>query len=271
MKLSASNIAWPAEVDSEVLALLVANGIGGIEVAPTRVWPQWQGICFDSVRRFRRFVESAGLTVSSLQSILFQKPELHLFGSDQDRRDMQKHLCRCADLAADLGACAVVFGAPKNRDRGELSDEDALSVAADFFWTAGQYCAERSVCIGFEANPTQYAANFATESRTAARLVRLVGSTGFKLHLDTACLQLAGEDAVEAIEENRDILRHFHVSEPYLRAFSEPAASHVRIAQALRNVHYDGWAVLEMRAADPPLPALEEAIRYVRRTYGEGI
>jgi sugar phosphate isomerase/epimerase len=270
MKLAVSNIAWPAELDAEVFVFLAANGVTGLEVAPTRVWPQWQGISPASVREFRHVVEAGGLRISSLQSILFQKAELSLFGTDQDRRAMEDHLRLCADLAADLGAECMVFGAPRNRDRGLTPEAFAFGIAQRFFGQVGAYCAERGVCVGFEANPAEYKCNFATDSGAAARLVRAVGSSGFRLHLDTACLHLAGEDATQAICENTSILRHFHVSEPFLGDFSAPVAAHVGAAAALRNVNYDHWVALEMRTADPPLPSLEQAIRFVRGIYGDG-
>src|SRR5207249_4548742 len=133
-----------------------------------------------------------------------------------DREALYRHLCFCADLAAELGAECMVFGAPKNRNRGTLSEDDAFAAAAELFARAGAYCAQRGTCLGFEPNPSQYGCQFAADSVTAARLVRTVGSAGFRLHLDTACLHLAGEDAVAAIGGNADILCHFHVSEPYL-------------------------------------------------------
>ncbi len=215
MKLAVSNIAWPAELDAAAFELLRANGIEAIEVAPTRVWPHWQGITPGSVREFRGVVESSGLRVSSLQSILYQKPELNLFGSDADRQAMEDHLRRCADLAADLGAGPMVFGAPRNRDRGPLDEARAFAIAAEFFARVSPYCAERGVCIGFEANPAEYKCNFATGSATAARLVRAVGHEGFRLHLDTACLHMAGENTAQAIREHGDIVRHFHASEVF--------------------------------------------------------
>ena len=230
MKLAVSNIAWPAELDAAVFEFLVANDVAAIEVAPTRVWPQWQGMSSASVREFRRMVESNGLAISSLQSILFHKPELSLFGSDQDRQAMEEHLRRCADLAADLGAGCMVFGAPRNRDRGALPEAQAFAIAVEFFARVGEYCAKRDVRVGFEANPVEYKCNFAADSATAARLVRAVGSEGFRLHLDTACLYLAGEDAAQAIRDHAGILRHFHASEPYLAGFPAPVAAHQEAA-----------------------------------------
>jgi D-psicose/D-tagatose/L-ribulose 3-epimerase len=269
MKIAVSNIAWPAELDDSVFAFLAAGAVEGVEVAPTRVWPQWEGIDPVSVRVFRRSVESHGLRVSSLQSILFQKPELRLFGTDAERQALDEHLRRCADLAAGLGAECMVLGAPRNRDRGALSEPCAFEIAARFFARAGTYCAERGVCLVFEANPAEYRCNFATDSVIAAKLVNAVGSEGFRLHLDTACLQLAGENTGRAIIENAGILRHFHASEPYLADFSAPVAAHEEAAAALKSVNYDRWVALEMRAAKPALPALQDAVRFVRTTYGD--
>src|SRR5260370_37408880 len=112
MKLALSNIAWPAEIDSTMYDWLQSNGIAAIEVAPTRIWPEWQGITAESVRAFRRQVESAGLGISSLQSILFQKPELQLFGGEPERQELPAHLIRGAHLAAEPGARCLVFRTP---------------------------------------------------------------------------------------------------------------------------------------------------------------
>src|SRR5580658_19307 len=108
MKLAVSNIAWPAELDDAALELLSREGIAGLEVAPTKVWPDWAGITPASIRTFRQKVESAGLTISSFQSILFQKPDLLLFGSAAQRQALSDHLLWCADLAAELSAGSLV-------------------------------------------------------------------------------------------------------------------------------------------------------------------
>src|SRR5260370_41371922 len=96
MNLAVSNIAWPAGLDAAVYPMLAANGIQAVEIAPTRIWPHWQGITAGAVRVVRRTVEDAGLRVSSLQSILFQKPEWQLLGAG--REALYRHLCFCADL-----------------------------------------------------------------------------------------------------------------------------------------------------------------------------
>jgi D-psicose/D-tagatose/L-ribulose 3-epimerase len=267
MRLAASNIAWPADAEKEAFATLKHYGVDAIEVAPTRVWPEWQGATLTAARDYRHRVETDGLKISSLQAILFQKPELRLFGSDQERESLLLHLRYCADLAAELGATSVVFGAPKNRDRGTLSESDALDQATDFFSRLAPYYAARATQVVFEANPVSYSCNFVTESSTAARLVRAVGADGFALHLDTACMCLGGENAVCAIPAAADILRHFHASEPNLGDFANPSIDHRSAAIALAQSGYQGYVALEMREGNPAIPALKQALAFVAACY----
>jgi D-psicose/D-tagatose/L-ribulose 3-epimerase len=267
MRIAVSNIAWPAEMDAEAYARLAGLGVAGIEIAPTRVWPGWEGISSSAVKALRETIEAAGLRVSSVQSILFQKPELQLFGAGPE---FAEHLAMCAGLAAGMGAGAVVFGAPKNRDRGELSEEAAFERAVEVLGPIAEAYAAAGVALCWEANPAQYACNFVTQGREAARLVRAVGSSGLRLHLDTACAGMAGEDVSELVRENGDILAHFHASERMLGGFAEPSVGHVGAAEALREIGYAGWVAVEMRTQEDVLGALAQAAGFAVETYGGG-
>lgn len=266
MKLAVSNIAWPAVCNAEAFAVLSANGITGLEVAPSVIWPDWKNITAPALHSFRRTAEEAGLQIVALQSILFQKPGLHLFGDPAVRHALLEHLKFCADLAAGLGAKCVVFGAPKNRARGDISESCAFDIAAGVFSEAAQEFASRGTCLAFEPNPEAYSCDFATTSESAAALVGAVNSPGFRLHLDTACLYLAGETAAQAVYKNAEILAHFHVSEPHLHSFASPQLEHAAIAEALEN--YPHWVSLEMRSTTTPMDSLRQAAAFLRNTYG---
>jgi sugar phosphate isomerase/epimerase len=271
LKVSISNIAWDAESDQAAFDLLSENGVSAIEVAPTRVWPEWQGITVQGIRSLRESVASAGLRISSLQSVLYSKPELTLFGGGEHRTRLREHLVFCADLAAELSAESLVFGAPRNRSRGALSEAEAFAIACEFFSEVAEQYLRRSVSLVFEANPAEYGCDFVTDSAAAAHLVRAVGCPGFLLHIDTACLSLAKEDTGSAIPAGMDVLRHFHVAEPFLGNFADPMPSHAIAAQRLREAEYAHWVVLEMRRTTPVLPAVQQAAAFLRTTYwGDG-
>jgi D-psicose/D-tagatose/L-ribulose 3-epimerase len=269
MNLSVSNIAWPAEVDEPALTLLGYAGITAIEVAPTRLWPDWIGASATRAAEAARDLARRECGVSSLQAILFGKPECRLFGSDNDRQLLFYHLALCADLAGGLGAKYIVFGAPKNRELNGVSEDDAFHIACEFFRPVGRYFRKRGLCLCLEPNPPEYGCQFAIDSSQAARLVRAVGSDGFGLHLDTGCMYLAGEDPIEAIRRHADILRHFHVSQPFLSSFENPVINHESVFEALDQVGYANWVTLEMRPTTPPLAGLACGVCTLVESYGK--
>lgn len=268
MKLAISNIAWAAEEQSEILPMLRAAGVTGIEIAPTMVWPNWQGATPRIAAALRRALADAGFAVPALQAILFARPELHIFGDAAGRAALLAHIAHAASLAAALGAGAMVFGSPRNRLRGERTPEQAMDEAVPVFRALGAACADAGTTLAIEANPPQYGGDFLLRWREAAELVARVDHPGVTLHLDTACTALAGDDPAEAALACAPRLRHFHVSAPQLAPVD--AASdlpHPAIAAALRSGGYAGWVSIEMRRAEQPLPALLAAIAHVKACY----
>ena len=268
MKLAVSNIAWPPSLQQDILPLLQRHGVKGIEGAPTKLWPGWESVSVESAELIRKQFTEKGFKIPALQAILFAKPECKLFGNDQQRVELEEHLAACAGIARSLGARFLVFGAPKNRERNGHTPDAAFEMAREFFVRVAETYQAQGVCLCFEANPEQYGCEFVTNSVDAARLVRAVNREGFRLHLDTACMHLAGEQIPSAIREAADILAHFHVSEPFLGSFDSPQLDHALAAQALRDVDYQGWVSLEMRQTDSPVETVATAVCFLERTYG---
>lgn len=268
MRVAVSNIGWPLEIEGEVLTILERAGVRAIEIAPTRLWPDWNGVSVSGSAAWGRQYAERGLSVPALQAILFGKPEYKLFGTEAQREDLLDHLRMCADLANAMGAQNLVFGAPKNRELNGLSQEMAFGMAREFFGAVGAYYESTGVFLCLEANPVQYGCQFMTTSADAGKLVRAVNSPGFCLHLDTACMYLAQEDIPAAIRRNFDLLRHFHVSEPFLGTFDAPVIDHAGIAESLRLLGYQGWISLEMREPQHHPGDLTQAIEFLSRNYG---
>jgi sugar phosphate isomerase/epimerase len=268
MRLAFGNIAWSPDEDGAVAEQLRDNGFEGIEVAPTRLWPNWDGATPQAAAASARAIREAGFTTPSFQSLLFGRPDLQVFGSHRQQADLLAHLGMVAKLAAAMQAKVLVFGSPKNRDRGELTPAQAMQSAIPFFRQAGQLCAEVGVTLAIEANPVCYGCNFVTHWREAEELVRQCKHPGIGLHLDTACTLLAGDDPVAAVSQVVDILVHVHASEPDLGAFSSPRTDHLAMGQALKAAAYGGWCSVEMRRTSTALASIQEAARLAARCYG---
>ena len=136
-RFAVSNIAWETSEDGAIADVLRREGVGGVEIAPTK----WREKPFEAtaaeVASYRRSWEDRGLRVVSLQALLFGRPDLQLFASPESRAQLGDYLRRVIDFAAAVGAHALVFGSPKNRVRGALPMDEAMAIAADFFRGVG--------------------------------------------------------------------------------------------------------------------------------------
>jgi sugar phosphate isomerase/epimerase len=269
MRLAFSNIGWPAEDDVTVLAALPSLGFTGLEVAPTRIWSEPLKTPSRDVAAFRRRVEDAGLEIMAMQSLLFGRPELRLFGDTSAQRGLEDQLLGMLDLALGLGATRLVFGSPANRKRGDLAMDDASAIAVAVFRRLGEAAGAAGACFCIEANPVQYGCDFLVDAVESTSFVRAVDSPGVRLHLDAACMALAGDDAAERVRAGADVLAHVHASAPELAAVRAGGpVDHAGFAAALRGVGYPGYVSVEMRATEDAVSAVSSAADLVRSVYG---
>ncbi len=245
MKLAISNIAWEQHDDPDILELLRANGVRGIEVAPTKVWQEWRGASYQKAKAYRSMMRDKGFELPAMQAILFGKPELQLFDTTSHQSFLE-HIKHVAELANGLGSKIMVFGAPKNRKRGQVPYGEAMKIAAEFFFKAGEICLQHECCIGLEHNPVEYGCDFATNVLDAKQLVEQVSHEGFKLHLDAAGIHMCGGKMVEMIKRAY-VFAHYHISEPMLEPIVGGVVDHKSGIDILQELGYQGWVSIEMK------------------------
>lgn len=262
MRLAVSNIAWDADDDAAVAAVLQQAGLDAVEVAPPKAFDDPATADLDDARRYRERWTSLGMSIVSTQALLFGRPDLLLFGDADQREAFTAHLEHVLLLGAELGARAQVFGSPKNRRRGDLPAEQASAVACEVFGRLGEHAALHGTALCLEANPPQYGADFLTSAHDAAAVVAAVDSPGLRLHLDTACMQLAGDDLRACAERYAPLVAHVHLSEPELGPVGTPNPGHRELLSALRDAGYDGSVSVEMRATATPVTSVRTAATY---------
>ncbi|HQS47305.1 sugar phosphate isomerase/epimerase family protein [Xanthobacter sp. VTT E-85241] len=262
-----SNLAWAKEAEPRAIALLRAKGFSGIEVAPTRI-ADWDALGDADLQAFRRRCDADGIVVSSLQAIYFNQPKAQLLGSAEDFKVMCDHTRRVGEIAAALGATVAVFGAPRNRLKGDLSAADAEALGAERFGLLGDIAGGHGLTLGIEPVPEYYGADFLTRVRDVAAMVERCAHPNIRVHLDCACIMLGGDDPVQAIRDYARLTVHYHCAEPDLGPFSHPRCDHAGAGAALRAVSYPGWVVIEMRQqGNDGLDALDEALSVVAGVY----
>jgi sugar phosphate isomerase/epimerase len=266
-KLAVSNLAWPKLDDDRILACLAELGVQGVEVAPTRL-ASWADLTPSLLAEYRSRLESFGLATSSLQALLFGRPELRLLGDTSEFEAMLAHMRQVIDVAANLGAKALVFGSPRNRSRGEMELDRAWALGQERLRSLGEIAADVGVTIAVEPVPPIYGGDFLTRWDDVLRMVKDVDNAGVRVHLDTSCVFLGGDAIDVAISTCAPALAHFHAAQPQLGSFADPIAGHAAAATALQGIGYSKWVAIEMMEQSPDhLAAVEEAVRFVRDLY----
>jgi sugar phosphate isomerase/epimerase len=242
MKFSCSNIAWTTEQESYALDVLEKNSIKGIEVAPTVVWPNWEGATFSNAKLYKEKLRDRGFEIPAMQAIMFGKNATSIFEINQ-QENILTHLELVAELAGGLEAKAVVFGSPKLRNT-ELPVEDAISEVVNFFRKIATYFNNNGSCFCIEPCGKMYGSTFITSAKEAVMLVEEINHPGFGVHIDASALHEANE-VIEDIHI-KDI-KHYHISEPGLIEFSNSVIPHVHNLKYLKEHNYEKWCSVEMK------------------------
>lgn len=270
MKFAVSNIGWTQGEEPEVAKLLQKYGVKYIEIAPTKVWENPINASEQQIASYLDFWKGYGIEVVAFQSMLFPRPDLRIFESEENRQETLAELKGFIRLAGKMGAGVLVFGSPKNRQIGNLSYDKAEEVATEFFRELGEEAQANNTRFCIEPNAPQYACDFVTTAEQGVRIVKLVDNPGFRLHLDAACMSLAGDDIRRSITNAKQYLSHFHISSPMLDQVEDRTdVDHASAAGALRAIDYQGYVSIEMRPGDPGknLARVERAVGFAQSVY----
>lgn len=261
MKLSISNIGWSAENDTSIYSIMKKYGFSGLEIAPTRIFPNCPYDKLEEAHAWAKELKSRyGFWVSSMQSIWFGRQE-RLFGSEEEREILIDYTKKAVDFAVAIQCGNLVFGCPRNR---VLPDKAEWQSGIDFFKLLGDYAAQKGTVIGMEANPPIYNTNFINDTAVALKLIEEVDSPGFLLNLDLGTM-IQNSEPVELLQGKVRYVNHVHISEPGLKPIQERTL-HKKLRDILRAENYQGFISIEMGKIDE-LNILENIMKYIREIW----
>ena len=262
MKLSISNIGWLPEADQQVYELMKKHGFIGLEIAPTRIFPENPYENLNAARDWTLGIKDAfGFEIPSMQSIWYGRLE-KIFGSEEERALLIDYTKKAIDFAEAIGCKNLVFGCPRNRTIPENAKvEDSIP----FFKTIGDYASEHSCVIAMEANPPIYNTNFINTTEQAFELIQMVDSKGFLLNLDVGTMVENGEN-VSVLEGNEKYIHHVHISEPGLKPIQHREI-HNHLADYLLSEGYDRFVSIEVGKQEN-VGMLVEMMDYVKEIFG---
>ena len=269
MRIAISNIAWDVRDDEAVAALLHQYGVDAIDIAPGKYFPDPCQATSAEMSRVSDWWRKRGIEITGMQALLFGTTGLNLFANTEIQSAMLAHLDAVCRIGGGLGATRLVFGSPKNRDRTDLSDSQAETVAVEFFQRLGDSASAHGVWVCLEPNPPCYGANFMTNSAETAAMVSRIDHPAIRMQLDTGAMTINGEAPEAVIAHYATLIGHVHASEPNLVTLGDGGCDHHAVGRILNATLPEQIVTIEMLVAkqEPPLQAIERALNIAIRHY----
>lgn len=263
MNVAISNIAWENYKDKNILKLLNKYNIKGIELAPTKVWPNWDNITDNSINELKKFLYNEGFKIPAMQAILFGKEELQLFNKKSHSKFFD-HFKLLSELSYKLNSEILVFGAPKNRRRNQLSINEADNIAIDFFSKVSEILKESNTILAIENNPIEYSCDYLTNVMDVQNLVKKINSPNIKVHLDSAGIHMCGGNISEIIKSVNEFV-HYHISEPMLNPIHQNKVQHEKALNTLKEINYNNWVSIEMKNTTDEYKDIELSLEHLKK------
>ncbi len=247
IRYAASQLGWPTQDNAAAYQLLVAYGYKAVELVPMKAFGGWDKATPENARMLRKELNDYGLDIIAMQAIFFGVPDLHIFQEDAKRANLVAHIRRCADLADALGATAIVFGAPKLRDPGEIPKTEALKHAHDFFRITAEHLGRNNKSVlTIEPVAAHHGGAFLMTHAETAALIRAVNHPSIRLQFDLGCW-LTYDEPIQDLAGHAGLVGHSHISAPQLGRIESAIAEKAKeIFPMLWQAGYHGATSVEM-------------------------
>lgn len=244
MKLCISNIAWDAKYDEKMYQACVNLGYDGIEIAPTRIFPDEPYAHIEEAKKWSQMLQGAyGIRVFSIQSFWHGRQE-SIFGSERERAELLDYSKRAFAFADVIGAENVVFGNPRNRNGYAKEAGQNREIAYDFFSQLSAIAMEYNVAVSVEPNPDIYGTDFLNTTVETFDFVGQKGLESLWVNLDLGAMLYNHEDFNQIVGKGH-LIGHVHISEPNLARIRK-RKEHKSLNSFLKSCGYKKNISIEM-------------------------
>ncbi|MBM3265586.1 MAG: sugar phosphate isomerase/epimerase [candidate division Zixibacteria bacterium] len=166
---------------------------------------------------------------------------------DMSRRAGVEYAKRCIDVTAEIGASVfsgAVVGVGGHEPISPNDYQTRIKHAAESLHTLGVHAQKAGVRMVVEAL-NRYESHFVNTAAEARVLVDAADHEAIGVHLDTFHMGIEEDHLGDAIRRAGDKLMHIHVSESHRGTPGTGLTPWDQVAQGLRDIGYEGHAVIE--------------------------
>ncbi len=274
MKFAICNETFQNEDWKTACELTAKCGYEGIELAPFTLGKYVNEISADERKEIKKIADDNGLEIIGLHWLLVLHPGadkvLHINCADEGvRKDTQAYYKEIIRFCGELSGKVMVHGSPGARN-WDPSDyyQDTFKRTVDFYAGCMDTAKEHDVTICFE--PLSHAeTNFMNTAADTQRLIDAVNHPHFQLHLDTKAMCGAEVDTpADVIKQYKSVTKHFHANDRNKKGPGTGDVDFVPIADALKEVGYDGYVSVEVFDYSPDGETIaKESIQYLQMVF----
>lgn len=231
----------------EAMRFAAHTGYDVIEIAPFTLAKYVTELSAADRQRILQDARKAGIGISGIHWVLAHTEGLHVNHPDASiRTKTAQYFCDLVDFCADIGGKSMVIGSPKQRQILEgVTPQQAWTWAIETFRVAVNRAETRDVTLCFEPlAPSE--TNFINTAAEAIRFVKEVPSPNFKIILDVKAMSSEAKTIPEIIRESATQFAYFHANDRNLKGPGFGDVDFVPIANALREVNYNGVVSVEV-------------------------
>ena len=243
---------WPWE---KGLSMARAIGYTGVEVAPFTLALNAADISRATRSDYRKAVADQGMEVIGLHWLLAKTEGFHLTTSDVSVKNRTTdYFLHLIELCKDLGGNLMVLGSPLQRNfPSNQTHSQAMANAIETLLPLVPVLESAGIAIAVEPLGPQEG-NFLNHASQAREMIDMIGSSNVRLHLDVKAMSSEGIPIAQVIQDNADIMIHFHANDPNRLGpgMMSPSQGDSEIVdqqpifQALHDIGYKGWVSVEV-------------------------
>ncbi|MEO0278149.1 MAG: sugar phosphate isomerase/epimerase family protein [candidate division WOR-3 bacterium] len=244
-------------------------GYNAIEIAPFTIASYVTDISKSQRDEIRKIAARAGIEISGIHWVLAQTEGFHITHPDRLIRERTSKYCvELVKFCADIGGKFIVLGSPKQRSLLQgVSKEQGIKWACECLKPAIDIAQELKITICIEPlGPNE--TNFINTATEAIDFIRYCSSFALKIMLDVKAMASEGRPIPEIIKASWPHFAYFHANDVNLKG---PGFGHTDfrpIAQALKQVGYDGYISVEIFIFDEsPEVVAYKSLQYLKTVF----
>jgi len=254
----------------ESMAFAKKAGYDGIEIAPFTVNTDVAKITPEQRGEIRAAAAEVGIEITGIHWVLVKTEGMHLTTDDDAvRQKTSDYLVQLVNFCHDIGGKRIIVGSPYQRNLEEgVSFETGWQRATEAFKASVKRAEETGIVICFEPlAPSE--TNFINTAEQAIEFVEQFQSDAFKIIIDCKAMCSEEKSIPEIIRASHPHFAYFHANDANLKGPGFGDVDFVPIADALKEVDYDGYVSVEVFKFEEGAEAIAtQSIDYLKKCFG---